>query len=370
MQLFDKLKNSPDALPITDSSKKKLVIGLCGILAIAMLILFARILLSNKEEQTPAYEYNAVEQQIADEVKAFLALYIELPEAISAQIADAAVQDYNIIMSSDIDVVNDDHTDAIKQRIRASMLTLIENSQTLTDEELNGLASGIAEIIWNAILGQIEAVSATSDVQEYIYLAESIQEQINELSEQKQKMKISIQADIPSQTISTTDLDAESLLAAIDGMTDSELQELAKALGISLDELQNLINANNTDFNKLLEERLTALEKKITTELQKNNGTSTASTAKDGKDGKNGTNGKNGTDGKDGKNTYIAYADDTRGTGFSLTPTETSRYVGTCITSSDTQPKDYTSYSNWQIYRTYIITTTVDENNVTTLHIN
>lgn len=367
MQLFDKIKNSPDSLAITDSTKKKLIICLAGVLAILILILSAAFL-SRKKEQVPVYEYDTIEQQIADDVKAFLALYIELPDDVSAQIADEAVKNYDIIMTSDIDVVNDDHTDAIKQRIRESMLLLIENSQTLSDEILDGLSSGIAEIIWNAILGQIEAVSGTNNVQEYIYLTESIQEQINELtkkSESLQNMKISIQADIPDADTST-ELNKESLLAAIDTMNDDELRELAKALGISLDELYTLINANNTDFNKLLEEKLTALEKKIETEIKKNN--SSTNTAI--KNGTNGKDGKDGSDGKDGKATYVAYADDMNGTGFSLTPTETTKYIGTCVTSSQTQPRDYASYSNWQIYRTYIITTTTDEKGVTTVHIN
>ncbi|MDE7021827.1 MAG: hypothetical protein K2P23_13155, partial [Lachnospiraceae bacterium] len=83
-----------------------------------------------------------------------------------------------------------------------------------------------------------------------------------------------------------------------------------------------------------------------------------------------GQNGKDGMDGTHGKTTYIAYADSPDGTGFSLTPTETSKFVGTCITDASQQPADYQSYENWQIYRTYIITTTTDENNVTTVHIN
>lgn len=91
---------------------------------------------------------------------------------------------------------------------------------------------------------------------------------------------------------------------------------------------------------------------------------------RDGRDGRDGANGKDGKDGSDGKTTFLAYADDLSGTGFSLTPMETSKYVGTCITSESTQPRSYAAYSNWQIFRTYIITTTTDEYGVTTMHIN
>ncbi len=48
----------------------------------------------------------------------------------------------------------------------------------------------------------------------------------------------------------------------------------------------------------------------------------------DGVDGTNGTNGTNGTDGTDGVDTYtyIAYASDNAGTGWSLTPTDALEY--------------------------------------------
>lgn len=99
---------------------------------------------------------------------------------------------------------------------------------------------------------------------------------------------------------------------------------------------------------------------------------------RDGKDGKNGaagrqgTAGKNGADGKngvDGKSTYIAYAEDASGKGFSLTPTEKTKCVGTCATTEKNQPMDPSAYT-WQVYRSYVMTAVTDENNVTTLYIN
>ena len=85
-----------------------------------------------------------------------------------------------------------------------------------------------------------------------------------------------------------------------------------------------------------------------------------------GEDGKVGENGK---DGENGRSTYVAYADDASGSGFSLTPTETSKYIGTCITTADSQPSEASEYGNWQVYRNYIITSATDENNNTTLYI-
>ena len=100
----------------------------------------------------------------------------------------------------------------------------------------------------------------------------------------------------------------------------------------------------------------------------------------DGADGKDGRDGKDGTDGQDGKDgidgaqgingqtTYIAYAEDELGNGFSVTPTEKSKYIGTCITDESEQPIEPSAYTNWQIYRNYILTSTTDENG-TTLYI-
>ncbi|MBD5469911.1 MAG: hypothetical protein HDR19_01975 [Lachnospiraceae bacterium] len=89
---------------------------------------------------------------------------------------------------------------------------------------------------------------------------------------------------------------------------------------------------------------------------------------KDGRDGIDGKDGENGRDGMDGKTTFIAYANDQYGTGFSLTPTETTKYIGTCITEETIQPSKASEYT-WQQYRTYIITSATDENKVTTLYI-
>lgn len=75
-----------------------------------------------------------------------------------------------------------------------------------------------------------------------------------------------------------------------------------------------------------------------------------------------------GEKGDSGKTTYLAYADDNTGTNFSLYPLTTSKYIGTCITDKTTQPKTAGEYS-WQVYKTYVITSTV-EDGVTTVYIN
>lgn len=387
-QFFDKIKGK---------EKPVFLAVFVLIIAIIAVIIFS----STEKEETVTYDYNAAQQKLADDVKAYLALYIDIPDDVAAQLADEAVSNYNFIISSGVDIVNDDHTDAIKQRIRRAMITLIQDAASMSDDDLDGMSSGIAEIIWNMVLSRIEEVTTDSSYeQDYIYLTESIQKQIDELEERK--MKVSIQANIKNNQ-DAAELDAESLLAAVNGMTDEELEELARSLGLSLEELKELLDSYGKNIRdgienelaKEFEKKLTELKKEITNEMQAKYANSVGSSSgssgrngtngtngkdgnngrdgrngEDGKDGQDGKDGADGSDGADGKTTYIAYADDIGGAGFSLTPTETSKYVGTCITAESSQPTDYASYSNWQIYRTYIITTTVDENNVTTVHIN
>lgn len=364
--------------------------GLSGVLSVFVIIVLAIIITvtavlvtKNKEPEAVIYDYNATEQQIADEVKAYLLLYFALPDETAAQIADEAVQNYNIIIASDVDIVSDDHTEAIKQRIRIAMLSLLdeETAAALTDDDLDALSSGITSIIWNILLSQLE--TTTDDYkEEYLYLSESIQNQINELEERK--MKVSIQANIKKNP-DVVDMDAESLLAVVNNMTDEELEELAKSLGLSLEELNTLLLSANEKtkegIEKDLEKELAELKKELTKEItnQLNSATQTggqsvnSTVGRAGTNGRDGTNGKDGADGKDGQNgatTYIAYADDASGAGFSFTPTETSKYVGTCVTSESSQPTNPAVYGNWQLYRMYVITTTTDENGVTTMHIN
>ncbi|MDE7021995.1 MAG: hypothetical protein K2P23_14010, partial [Lachnospiraceae bacterium] len=209
-------------------SKKAKVLLLVGIIATVLSVVF--IIFCFPEKEGKDKNYNEVEQQIADSVKSYLSLYIELTEEEAAQAADAAVENYNIIMSSGVDVVNDSHTDIIKKRL-GEALTLIEETINLTEDEFDGLTAGITEIIWNAVLSQIEesVVPDEDDYkQEYLYLTESIQKQIDALAEQK--MKIHISANIKAENDDS--LDAAALLAAIDTMTDDDLERLAAALGL------------------------------------------------------------------------------------------------------------------------------------------
>lgn len=350
------------------------------IAAIVFLLIFVSIIImaksrDPKEESVETYSYsNVAEQVLADEVIVYLQNVADLGDAISTEMGNEAVEIYRSIIRSNVDVVNNDHTQAIQERIETALEKYAaEYDETLSIEDISALSAGITELIWQSILSQIESVTTEDvDMSEYFYLVESLEQQIQELEDHK--MKVSIKANIQNNTEFT----ADELLATVNGMTDDELRELAESLGISIEELQALLSAYGNDLSKELDSKIAELKKELSnevaSEIKKNyenvEDGKDGSNGKNGKDGKDGNNGKDGKNGSDGKTTYIAYADDMNGNGFSLTPTETSKYVGTCITSESVQPKNSAAYSNWQIYRTYIITTTVDENNVTTVHIN
>lgn len=363
-------------------SNKMVLIGL----AISIILLGASLVLNTyakkrtQEDEVVTYHYNEAERALAEEVKAYLSQYLELSEQTSNEIADAAVQNYDIVMGSDTDVINDEITDAVRLRIRSAIFALVDSPELLTEDTLDALASGVTEIIWNAVLSELSQSNLASSEEykeDYEYLIQSLQEQIDALKERK--TKISINANIIDNT--DAEISGETLLAGIDDMSNEELLKLAEKLGISVDDLTELIEKSvsksnediTDDFDEKLEEEIKELRKELQKEISSSAGKKgeTGATGATGKTGAQGEKGDTGEAGKDGKTTYIAYADDKYGTNFSLTPTETSKFVGTCITTESNQPTDYTLYSNWQEYRTYIITSTTDpETGVTTVHIN
>lgn len=316
-----------------------------------------------QEEVTTIYSYDLIERQIANEVKEYLATYLELSEQTSCDIADIAVQNYHIVMASDTNTIDSEITEAAKKRIESTMVALIPDS--LSTKDLDALSSGVTEIIWNAVLEQVEKsdlIANENYVEEYNSLVQSLQSQINDLKEQKTKVTINARVIDNSSSIDQMERDI---------LTQTEAK----------------IEAANDNFYEKLEDEVQELKEEI-----KNSAGKTGATGKtgaqgekgekgdrgiagkngvDGKDGKDGKDGNDGKDGADGKTTYIAYADDIYGANFSLTPTETSKYVGTCISAESSQPTDYVMYSNWQEYRAYIITSTTDpDTGVTTVHIN
>lgn len=363
---------------INFKSKKALFIVGAILLAIVLCIALAVKVSAKKaaQKEVKTYNYTEEEQKLANEVKAYLVQYMDLPEDTASEIADAAVKNYNIVLASDTDVINDEITEAVRKRIRSTIFVLSEQPETLSDETLDALSSGVTEIIWNAVLSMLQSVPVEAAItedhkEEYEYLVQSLQSQMNALKERK--MKVSINANIQDKR--DLDITAEDILAGIDDMNEQELAELAEKFGLSIDQIRDLlessISKSNEDLSDDMKEKFEKEIDKLRKELEKEISSTASKEGTAGKAGEKGEKGADGKTGNDGKTTYIAYADDAYGTNFSLTPTETAKYIGTCITSATKQPTDYSQYGNWQEYRTYIITSTTDpDTGVTTVHIN
>lgn len=320
------------------------------------------VISTNAREKTEIpieYDYNEEEQMLADAVKAYVSQYIVFPEKQLSAVADAAVKNYNIIISSDTDKVTDEITAAVQKRIRSIILPLAAEPEKIEIDTLDILATGTTEIIWNAVIDKLSLAGGSYENEE---LMSSLQEQINTL--RAQKIKVSIDANIMDDVNNGDMPESLSLYESIENMSAEELAALAARLGISVDRLTELYESNGR-----LKDEISALRQEIAASTGRQG--ETGKTGDKGEKGDKGETGAAGVNGTDGKTTYIAYADSASGANFSLVPTETSKYVGTCITTAGTQPTDPRQYSNWQEYRSYVITSTTDpDTGETTVHIN
>lgn len=384
-----------------------------------------------------AYTYaTETERRLAESVTEYLAQYVMLEPAASGAIADSAVENYNKILSSGITSINSDHTEALAGNIRHALEGYLAEGQA-TEEDLSALSAGISKMICDALLSRIEEDAGTypKELEEqYLALTQSLQEQIDELKEKS--TSINIRAKVNDSGKAEID---ETALSPILGELKEETLDSAYAdLLKAKDDILHEVNGEMAAMKQQISSEMDAKYGNTTNGKNGSNGKdgTDGKNGNDGKDGKNGLDGTNGLDGLDGKTTYLAYAEDAYGTGFSLTPTEDTEYIGSCLSSSPTQPTDpilyenwslyksndgkdgsdgkdgangkttYTAYAedadgngfslsptettryigyclsaseaqpadpdlygNWQEYRTYIISTTTDENNVTTLHI-
>lgn len=354
-----------------------------GILAaiaivIVLICVFVAVIFLPGKKDVQAYDYNETEQQLADTVINFISEHIQLSPEESAKIADTAVENYRIIINSDIDVVGDDHTEAIQQKIKGAIGENI-HSVEITEDMLENLSLGIARIVWEMIYAQIETVTGSTNLEsDYYYLADSIRKQIDKLEERT--MQVSIQANIKNGASGIT---AEELLSLIEGMTDEEIKTLAESLGLSYDELYELLAAGNdgmgnNGMGKELEKKLQELKEKLEKELgdelkeelekelEKELGQDmSASDGKNGRGGRNGTDGRDGSDGQDGKDgkdgkagrdgdsIYIRYSAEPNGRDMTDKPTSDTKYMGTYTgASASSNPTDYT----WTRYSDATIT--------------
>lgn len=297
------------------------------------------------EEDMQIYVYESeTESYLAENVGGYLEQYVLLKDEEKGKIANIAVETYDTILSSGVEAVTEEHTAAIEKRISAALKEVISEEQ-ITNEDMELLASGVSRLIWDTVKTQLDASVFQQDIQnkeEYKRLANSLQTQIDSLEDKISRLKLSanIKIESPEEAIENS---------------KTEIYESVEKDMIYMEE----------DILNSVDQEMQNMKSEIVTEMKNKYGNITS--GKDGATGKAGTDGK---DGEDGKTTYIAYAEDESGTGFSLTPTETTKYIGTCISAAKSAPKDVNEYQNWQPYRSYIMTTTTDENGETTLHIN
>ncbi len=269
-------------------------------------------------------------------------------------IANEAVENYRIIMLSGAENITDEHTDAINRNMLQALDSHTIDSQ-ITYEDLEALASGISKIILDTILFQIEESGMSrldAYKEEYVVLADSLQTQIDELKKRSTSVNITAHvknndaeiANAKNEIYSSVDQELSSMRRTISAISDGEDGKDGKDGRDGKDGENGKDGVNGKD------------------------GKTDGKDGTNGENGKDGADGENGRDGTDGKTTYVAYADDRYGNGFSLIPTDTTKYIGTCITTEAEQPAKAAEY-NWQQYRTYIITSTTDENKTTTLYI-
>ncbi len=360
---------------------------------VAFIILLVIILLAiniknrskNDTEEPIEFDYTEKEKYLSDNEKAFISSYLELTDNEQALIANEAVCVYRVLINSNTDLINDKHSGTIKTRLRHSIISNCDYAEELTNEELNALSSGMCEIIYQMILDDVKGHEETKEDTDYLLLTESLKKQIEDLENQKADIKIHIRSELSS----------DDLLDAFGSMSDEELKDLAKLLGF--DDIESLLKAysnkelSQSDMNKLSGELKKQLEKDIDKKIDDKTKNIKGKDGKDGKDGVNGKNGRDGSDGKDGKSayelakqngymgseeqylkslvgedgltTYIAYADDANGANFSLTPTNTTKYIGSCMSKETSYPTDPKAYT-WSEFKDYIITYDPESNTV------
>lgn len=324
-------------------TNKKVLMGMVlGIMVLVGIIILNVNAQKGDKEIDITYEYGEEEQKLADDVKAYLLTYLDLAEGTLNKIADIAVQNYNVVMASGTEVINDEISQAVETKIKSALTIYAIPEENLTDENMDALSSGITEIIWEHVLIQIsesDVAKADEYQQQYLLLTESLQKQIDDLS--KKKTRISIQANIVDNTEMTT----EELLEKLQGMNDEELASLTNNLGISADQLKEYIENNIANSENNLSDDLNKQMNDLKKELQKEIKTETSNAT--GKAGVAGKNGSDGKDGQDGKSIFYRYAEDASGRNWSSAPNDKTKYIGIYTgTRASTNPADY----SWSKY--------------------
>lgn len=258
---------------ISNISKKTKLLLICG--AAAAVLISAAFAIQKfgvkKETYTVRAYENMAENDLAEKVRQYIKDYSTSEEKSDA-VADVAVQDFNTILNSGVTNVTDEHTKALEESIKEALIEALPDSG-LTDTDFEYLSNGICQLIWNALLDELAGNELLSQEykKQYIELTESLQTQIDALTERS--TSISITANIKKDD-----------------------------KGINADDLENAKSDIYEDIYSNLSTMKEDITKEVMGEVMGNvNDGKDGKNGANGKDGKNGTNGKDGKDGKDGK---------------------------------------------------------------------
>lgn len=303
------------------------------------------------------YNYNDSEKLLAENIKVYLSGYLDINEKSMGKISDEAVQNYKTIMQSDVTEVNFEHSAAITFNMMKKIAEYCD-AKSLEIYDIDALASGCTEIIWKAVLKELESNENTELIamdKRYSGLIDSLQTQVDDLSEKKTKINLSIKN---QDTVIT-----ESSIAE---MTDKEIEALSKKLGISEAEISKKM-ASSISGSREVERELANIRNSV------KNGKDGATGAK-GDKGATGATGATGKAGTDGKSTFIMYSvyengrDSSGKAAFSNTPSNETKYIGIANVVASSAPTDPGAYM-WTAYKDRTISYT-NEGGKPTLVIN
>ncbi|MCI6552990.1 MAG: collagen-like protein [Lachnospiraceae bacterium] len=266
------MENWKDRLGQLRLSKKTVIIMGLTLAALLAFLLASAYLKGNagekRKEAAIAYDYTAEELALARQVREYLAEHVELNEAESGRIGDAAVKSFRTILASGVESVTEGHTQALAQRMRHALEAEIA-PETATEEDLEALSHGICTLIWEAVLGALEVEGAGESSRAQLTEASmdaSIRQQLEWLEDKKITLRIS----------------SGSLKG--NAVTKEELENSQKGLLLTLGEnITEGISGLRSELLKEIETRIGGIQ-----------------AGKDGKDGRDGATGAQGPRGEKG----------------------------------------------------------------------
>lgn len=202
------------------------VLILLGVILILGIVAAGYKYFGIKEESVTVVmdQYYAGNQVLYDEVVGYLTNTLEQEEEQSKEVAAAAVDNYEIIVSSGITTLNRSHTEAVLQNVKKSILENITGAEQMSAEELDLLAANITEMILINIITQLEELSDdTKTSKEYETLYQSISDETAYLSDHEFRITI-------TASLNDAYIDSTVLFEAISNMTEEEKAYFAKQL--------------------------------------------------------------------------------------------------------------------------------------------